>query len=286
MSYITATLDSLPFETASPDGYTLTIGDNGLKGWFDGPPVIRPGTRRLWAHGRFSERGWRDARIITVEGLVLANDTTAMKKAYQAVTGIIADGTAGLFTVNDPMIGNQHCNVYLAAEPKFEWETDLTAAYMFQLEATDPLKYGDEISAFTLPLEIGGGLGFDLFTQNTLGIMDFGAIGQAGTCTLHNEGTAFIYPRFEITGQFLNFELTETGSGARLVYAGSVADGQTLLMDSRTGTATVSGANRATNLTTREWTAIAPGETVTYLFDPGTYGVNAGMTVRAAPAWF
>jgi hypothetical protein len=291
---ITASLGSLLFEQDMPDGYVLTIeGDGegeGLDGWFDGPPTIRDGKRRLWTHGRFSERGYRDSRIITVQGLVLASSDAGAAAAQEAITGVIADGSADTFTVNDSITGTRYCQVYLAdgTGPKVRWITDRTARYMIQLEAPDPRKYGTPVSGSTPPVEPGGGLGFDMFTQNTLGILDFGSVGQAGTVTIQNTGTANAYPKFTVAGEILvGFDIKEVSTGYTLRYSAAVADGSTVILNARDATVTQGGADRSVFLTRREWTLLAPGETATYmLLDLFSYNANALMTVEVTPSWF
>jgi hypothetical protein len=65
----TLTVDGLTFSTegwTSPQGYTLWLDD--LAGWTAGPSVRRDRTDRMNAHGEFSERGWRGARLVTITG--------------------------------------------------------------------------------------------------------------------------------------------------------------------------------------------------------------------------
>ncbi|CCQ44309.1 hypothetical protein ARTSIC4J27_233 [Pseudarthrobacter siccitolerans] len=257
-----------------------------LDGWFSPAGTRRNSTERLWAHGTFSERGWRDQRIITVGGHIFTATRSEAAAMTDDLAAALADGTAGKFIVNDADLGYREATVYISGTPDVIWDGNLDIHFMIDMVAPDPRKYGELLTARTPASAPGGGLVFDLFTGDNAGVLDFGGAGTPGTATLENVGTADTAPVFTVSGMAPGFTITETTTGARLVYSETVAEGQTLVMNAADGSVLLDGyADRSAYLTRREWTRI-PGKTrQTYLFEsPGNSG--ASLTLGARPAWW
>ncbi|UIW13270.1 minor tail protein [Arthrobacter phage Crewmate] len=285
---ITTTAASLTLTTG--EMLELQPGTNqvltALDGWHSPPGTRRSGTERLWAHGSFSERGWREQRLISVGGHIFTATRSEAAAMTDNLSAALADGAAGKFIVNDADLGRRSATVYITGAPDVDWDGNVDIFFRIDMVAPDPRKYGDSLSAYTLAAAPGGGLVHDLFTGDNAGVLDFGDAGIPGTATLENVGTADTAPRFTISGYAPGFTITETNSGAKLVYADTVAAGQTLIIDAADGSVLLDGyADRSTYLTRRDWTRI-PGRTrATYLFEsPGNSG--ASMTLGASPAWW
>jgi hypothetical protein len=257
-----------------------------LDGWFSPAGTRRNSTERLWAHGSFSERGWRDQRVITVGGHIFTKTRTDAANMTDTLSAALADGTAGKFIVNDADLGYREATVYIEGTPAVEWDGGVDIFFMIDMVAPDPRKYGELLTATSLPAAPGGGLVFDLFTGANEGVLDFGGADTPGTVTLENVGTADTAPVFTVSGYAPGFTITETLSGSRLVYTSTIAAGQTLVINAADGSVLMDGyADRSAYLTRREWTRV-PGRTrQTYLFEsPGSVG--ASLTLGISPAWW
>lgn len=286
MSEVTAQLGTLLFGTPNPEGYEFTI-DNDLEGWADGPGVRGEAVPRMWEHGEFSERGYREARLITIAGTMFGGNEVTATAAQRHFTSVLADGKLGTLTVNDPAAGVLTATVKLAAAPRFRWVTNATATYMIQVKAPNPRKYAALVQATTTVAGPAGGLALDLFTQNTLGVLDFGAAGNTGTVTVYNEGTAETSVLFTLTGPTVaSTTITETGTQSRLVFADVIPVGSFVELNGADGSVTLNGyADRSTSLTRRDWTTVPPGGSRTYLFEsPGA--TTATMQVGVSSAWW
>lgn len=257
-----------------------------LDGWFSPAGTRREGTSRLWAHGTFSERGWRDQRLISLGGHIFTNTRTEAANMTDTLSAALADGTAGQFIVEDTDLGRRAATVYITGTPTVSWDGNLDIFFAIDMVAPDPRKYGDLLSVSTLAAAPGGGLVMDLFTGTNEGVLDFGGAGIPGTATLENIGTAETAPTFTVTGYAPGFTITNVTTGARLIYSETIAAGQSITINAADGSVLLDGyADRSAYLTRREWTLI-PGRTrSTYLFDsPGNSG--ATLTLGASPAWW
>jgi hypothetical protein len=255
-----------------------------LDGWFSPAGTRREGTARLWAHGSFSERGWRDQRVITLGGHIFTETRTDAANMTDTLAAALADGTEGKFIVNDADLGYREAAVYITGTPSVDWYGGLDIFFMIDMVAPDPRKYGQRITATAGAAAPGGGMVFDLFTSN--GVLDFGGAGADGTVTLENVGTADTPPVFTVTGYAPGFTITNTATGARLVYSETVAAGQSLALNAADGSVLLDGyADRSAYLTRREWTTVPPRTRATYLFEsPGNSG--ASLTLGVSPAWW
>ena len=255
-----------------------------LKGWHDSPGTRRSSTPRLWAHGSFSERGWRAERVVTVAGYVYCASRADAAAMVDTLNAALADGTEGTLTVDDADLGKRWATVYMSGKPTVDWDGGTDIVFVVDMVAPDPRKYGDWAEASTRAAAPGGGLAFDLFTPS--GVLDFGAAGTPGTVTLANAGTADAAPVFTVSGYAPGFTITEVATGARLIYSQTILAGQTLTLDANDGSVLLDGyADRSAYMTRREWTRIQGRASATFLFEsPGNTG--ASMKVGVNPAWW
>lgn len=262
-----------------------------IKGWTSPAPVRRVKTDRLWAHGSFGERGWRDERLVTLSGHIECGSRSEAAQLTDQLAATLADGTAGTFTVNDTDLGTRYATVYLTGTPAVDWDSGIEIDFTVDMIANDPRKYGPASPTSTPVSNPGGGLGLDLFTQNTPGILDFGANGSPGTATVTNQGTADAAPVHVVTGYAPGFTITETTTGARLIYTATVPAGHTLTLSAFDGSVMLDGnTDRSTYLSRREW-ANVPGSATgptsrTFLFESPGADSNAKLTTTLGSAWW
>lgn len=257
-----------------------------LEGWYSPAGTRRSGTERLWAHGSFSERGWREQRVISVGGHIYTDTRAAAAEMTDTLSAALADGTAGQFIVDDADLGRRTATVYITGAPTVSWQGGLDILFEIDMVAPDPRKYGELVTSSTPAASPGGGLVFDLFTGQNAGVLDFGDTGNPGTVTFENVGTADTAPVFTVTGYAPGFTITEVNSGARLVYSQTLAAGQSLVLNAADGSVLLDGyADRSAYLTRREWTRVNGKTRATYLFEsPGNAG--ASLQIGAKPAWW
>ncbi|MGM9473191.1 hypothetical protein ACS5PJ_14450 [Pseudarthrobacter sp. YS3] len=282
----TVTVDGLTFSEdgwTSPDGYTLWLDD--LPGWKDGPGVRRERAARMNAHGEFGERGWRDARLVTIQGDATCPSEEVTALAEQHLAAVLADGLAGVLEVTDTATVPMSSGTYLFSEPKIEYKNDTTLTYQIQFICPKPRKYGAAVNAVTGVATAGGGLGYPLGDP-----LDYGAAGTPGTVTLANSGTADTAPAFTAsavtTDMPFGFTITHVQSGSRLVYSDAVLLGQQIRLDASDGSVLLEGyADRSAKLTVREWTRLAKKSAGTWLFE-ATGAPGAQLIVEVRPAWW
>lgn len=279
----TVTVDGLTFSEegwTTPDGYVLWLDD--IPGWKDAPAVRRERAARMNAHGEFSERGWRDARLVTIVGDATCPSEEVTALAEQQLAAVLADGLAGVLEVTDTATVPMSAGTYLFSEPKISYKNDTTLTFQLQFICPKPRKYGAAVYASTGVATPGGGLDYPLGDP-----LDYGAAGDPGTVTLVNTGTADTAPTFTVTGPTPNgFTITHVQSGRQLVYSDAVLPGQTVRLDTSDGSVFLEGyADRSAKLTVREWTRLARQTAGTWLFE-ASGSTGAQMIAEVRPAWW
>jgi len=212
------------------------------KGWFDGAPSKGGTSDRPNAHGVFAERTWKDGRLITVTGHVWAPTRRLASDAQRTLAALLAEGTFGDFTVNDPDQGILTSSIRGEGTPQINWDGRQDIDCQITFLAPDPLRYASPVTISTgFPVQLGG-LEYDLYTDGATdtGFLEFGIAGATGRILLVNAGNAAAWPTYEITGPVPaeGFEIRAVGTGGAIRFQGSIPDGSTLLIDSAQGAET------------------------------------------------
>lgn len=142
-----------------------------------------------------------------------------------------------------------------------------------QWVATDPKRYGTSLKTYSteLPPAIETGLSFELAFP-----LSFGEdVEVGGSMVLVNNGNAHAWPVWEVIGPITGPVITcqETGNVLQFDTDFEIADGQVLRIDTDTGTVTLGGVNRRTELAEAEWFSIPPrssGKEVRFTASGGT----------------
>lgn len=292
---------STSFETTAATldlqtGYSLGLTPGSTKwvidlpGWYKAAPNQREKQAKQGRHGTFGVRGWKDERLVTVQGHYYAPDRRTAANFVDEINAVMADGTEGVLTVDDADLGRRWANVYLLT-PDVTWHGGRDVPFFLDMVAPDPRKFGDLMDAGPVAAFSGGdGLEFDLFATDNPGILDFGESGSSGKLTLNNPGTAPTEPVFRVSGPpgFIttagNFKITEVETERVLEWEGTILTGQELVLDSRAGTVVLgTNGDRRGSLTRAEWPEIPGKSSRTYLFE-----ALGGLTlaVEAHPAWW
>ena len=288
----TITVGGVTFNnTGAPDASGVTWTFSGTKGWFDGAPAKGGTTDRTQQHGVLAERTWRDARLITVEGHVNAPARRLASDAQRVLASLLAEGTFGDFTVNDPDQGVLTSSVRGEGVPQIDWDSGLDIDFLLTFMAPDPLRYAAPVTLTTGYPAPAGGLEYDLYTDGAgvdLGFLEYGAPSPTGRLVLVNPGTADVSPVFKVTGPVVGgFELIRTGTGDRLRYVGDIPAGSTVTLDSADATVLMDALyDRAGNLTIRDWWAIGAESSVEVTFVPTGPLTAASLAVTFAPGYW
>ncbi|NGO71136.1 phage distal tail protein [Streptomyces boncukensis] len=226
-------------------GTPYQVDVKGITGWddlpgFDTGDVSRPDQHGAWAGAR-----WAQPRTVAATVWLLP-DTAADARAT----------LRGFRTETSPEGGEQWLAVRLHGETLAclarvsrrvvpqdrDYAVHGTARAALQWVATDPRRYGVEqrTARTRLPApEPGlrwegepGGLGWPL---------DWGEGGTAGSLTAVNSGAALAHPEIEFRGPVRRPELTRLTDGLRLGYDLTLAEGETLTVDTRAGTVVLNG---------------------------------------------
>ncbi|KUM41195.1 phage tail family protein [Arthrobacter sp. EPSL27] len=241
-----------------------------LDGWFSPAGTRREGTARLWAHGSFSERGWRDQRVITLGGHIFTGNRGDAARMTDTLAAALADGTAGKFIVNDADLGYREATVFIQGTPTVNWDGNLDIFFMIDMVAPDPRKYGLPLTASTLAAAPGGGLAFDLFGSGGYVHTSPGNLANnAAPYDGNGWGTSGAYVRtYEIINGRPAIVVTKSGTGSYLWYGRNMGT---------TGTSTGTPTSVGPGLV-----PITPGQTAYASVDMGvdTAGFDGKITLR------
>lgn len=140
-----ATLGGLEF-VGDGAAATYTIEADGLKGWLEGPGFRRQGTARPTGHGDFDSPVYLTGRVVTLSGLILTDTVSEYEDAIAALTGLLADGSAGELSVQQDTV-TLTATVRRAGSPDFVPVVyGKVGRYRIDLWAADPRRYGADHS--------------------------------------------------------------------------------------------------------------------------------------------
>lgn len=286
MTDITTSLSGVEFSTSSDAAFTIAA----LDGWYSGPSVRSVTENRPTANGAFGvAQVYKAPRVITQTGLILGGTAdAAMADPWLTFAAIQSDGRPSLFTVTDGS-GTKSAEVTLADAPEITPLVDGTAAYVLQMVARDPIRYGETSSSATGLPSSGGGLEYNLFSGGAGGALYYGSLGNLGRVTLTNSGTAEVWPSVAVTGTLdagFYIQCLETGQVVR--YDRVVPAGTEISINFRTGEVLIDGQSDASTYLTRdEFFSVGPGESVTAQFNAisGSSG-SPTATFLLAPGWW
>lgn len=305
MSYPYLTLDGITLYNRvtgqtppDPDGVEWAVTD--MSGWVGGPPPRTARAARVAGHGAYRSPAYRDPRIITIDATVTTPYNPGLMRQIEArITAICSDpGRLYPLTETDPVLGARSADVELDGEIKVAPRDGLgySSVVSLQLAAPDPRIYGPEIiAATTLPDGGTGGLDMDPAGANMSDPgADLGQAGSSGVATLITAGTAPSGVVLEIVGPVPTPTVWCAELGVRLTWAGSVAAGQTLWINTGDfaylgvpARATLLGGQSWDHLltVTGGWPDISPGVSH-WAISGGAYDAAARLRVHARSAFW
>ncbi|QPO16947.1 minor tail protein [Arthrobacter phage Kittykat] len=216
---------------------------NNVKGWHGSSPIRRDKSDRLGAHGTHSERGWKDERLIQLDGAYVGTSPLDAEMKIQELAGLFGDGTEGKFTTNSAL-GTRWATVYLTGDG-FDpiWTGRAQFKFTIFLLAPDPRKYGSSLWSpeIGIPTE-SGGLRFDLFSgQWDLSRTNYASNGlpYAPVGTELYSTNRVVNPDFE-TG-YSSWTLTGCTAAVTSSFSQMLKSGANILQCVSDGTSTIPG---------------------------------------------
>lgn len=239
-------------------------------------------TQRARGHGATSSEGFLRARIMTVEGLILAPSPYALSEAADTLSAAVS-------LDRFPMLVSEHGrirNVMAQRQDEviFTYLTDTIARYSIQIAARDPRKFGDLITASTrLPFSEGG-LAFPVTFPVT-----FTGTSGTGVLRINNPGNTPAPVWLRIEGPIPPGGWTVTHVGKQQTVAFSTAltlgSGEFVTVDMDRKEVLAQGqAPRSGYVTSRGWFSLDPGDN-DIAFSAQNYSSTASLTITTKPAW-
>jgi hypothetical protein len=277
---------ALPLYTV--DGWTgNTVDGDGVEwwvtkedGWSSGPGVRLELSERPQRDGTFDAPSFRSARVVTLEGTAVAPDEDARERAKDRIAAVLADGSGLVeLSVRERTV-TRRALVRLSAGTKVVDTTPVSFDWSVQLTAPDPLRYGADVQQASCGLpRPGTGIAFPLAFP-----LAFGEPAD-GSLTVSNAGTTMAWPLWTITGPCTQPVIRNDSTGERLAFSLSLAEGDTLVIDTAARTVFLGGASRRAALLPRSnWFSFPPGST-TIGFSAFDNSASGRLTVSWRDAW-
>lgn len=243
-------------------------------------PVVRQGeTGRPQAHGSWPGRDWLGERRVTAKVAILATTAAAEQVARRQLAGVFAPLAGGV----EPLVWMEDDGVrYVVFGKPQPASTTVTSRMLTDLRflATDPRIYTlTPVTVSTSLPVVSGGLVFAASAP-----FSFGTTGAGGTMAATNAGTIATPWVATFTGPLVAPILTHTGQSLSLSFSGSLAAGETLVVDGEARTVLLNGtASRYSWLVAGSaWFTLDPGPNVLRL--GGASGAGS-VAVTYRPAW-
>jgi hypothetical protein len=263
-------------------------------GWFGGLGVRRSDADKPASHGIYTTPPLRTSRVITLEGGCFATSPSASEAALDRINAVLSDGALKTLTV----VGLTATRLAAVNLGSVQAERISPLAFDWQLSmvADDPRKLSSVASTNSvgLPSSGSGGVLWNGPAGSTgtpwngpagsTGVA-WAATGTNGQMVLDNTaGTAPADVLFTITdsgGALANPKITRLDTGQALAYGTTLAQGDTLTLDTGSGAALLNGINRGALLTQADFFQIPPRATITVGFTAG----SSDSTALLAAQW-
>lgn len=258
---ITIQVNRLSFYSHDPHSTYghLRLDEAAIDGWYDGVLMRRTNEIRPTQWGDFPNQGFLASRSVSITGVAVAPDRQSLARLHNDFTSVLINGDYEWMMVKTPTEGEKFIKVGLEGTPKWVPRTDTFASFKIDFIAPDPRKYGPA-RIWTIPgVNYSGGLELPLtfpliFTSESERSPEIQVVGNAGN--------ADAWPIIEVEGDFPSgFQLTD-GQGHIVEYSGPVSLPAPVIINFEEGWARQHGQDRTSNLTSRDWFPILPGQTI------------------------
>lgn len=253
---------------------------NGLEGWTGAPqgslaPVQKPRQPGAWAGTSFSK-----GRTLVLSGTMIAPTPAQATDAMDRLNTAIPLSSQPLIVTENGV--TRYAAVRRDGDIIDKWQSDVVVTFTVQMFAPDSRKLGDALIESTLLPQSSGGLTPPFTLPTTIN-----SRVVSGVVSLTNPGNEIGPVVLQINGPCVGPQITHTGDGASLVFSSSIslAAGEFLTVDMNKHVTLGNGqANRATYITSRQWSGFEPGSN-TWAFTAAAPNPAAQLVVTATPAW-
>lgn len=265
-----------PYIVTNPQGF---IDLSGVRANF---------TPRARAHGGFTEPHFGGGAVLDLEMDISADTVPAFNAAVLALeANTFPQPATRPLWFQIPGHGLRVMQVQCLRR-SIPMERTILQGYVnkaaLQFYAPDPLKYGLPQTATTGLPTTSGGLIYPLAYPLAYGSPTTGRVSAS------NAGSAPVSPVFTVLGPIdpAGFQITSVEDGITLQFNGPLGSGDSLLIDSRTGSVVLNGtADRRGLLSFSSWPTIPAASTRTFAFSTlGTYQAAASLSAAWSPAFW
>jgi hypothetical protein len=272
-----ASLGDLDLSAIDSAGVLWALED--LQGWGSPKPTINV-VQRPRAHGGVATDSFLTARSIVLTGTVYTDDRTLLRAAIDSLNAAVTlePTTLTVWEQGFPRVAT----VQRQDEVLVSWIGSNAATFSIQLVATDPRKYGTQITQSAGLPSSSGGLTWPITWPIT-----WTGVVTSGIVHIDNPGNVSSPVFLRIDGPVSGPIVTHIASGAQLVFSTSLvlAAGEFLTVDMQKQEVLAQGQS------TRNGYVIDDGF---FTLDPGpndigfqaqTFSADALLTVTTSPAW-
>ncbi|MEV8395607.1 MULTISPECIES: hypothetical protein [unclassified Streptomyces] len=273
-----ATLGSLPLGSVDEAGVAWVLQD--VQGW-DSSESRGEFQQREADHGAWATPGYLGERPITLAGVIVAPDRTALDDAMERAREA-ASLSDTLLVVRESV--PKQALVRRSGRPIIQYLTDTKASYSLLMTAGDPRRYetGQQSGSTGLP-DVSGGLTPPITPPVTIT-----ATTVAGQIVATNLGSISTRPVLRIDGPVTNptvFAQYPDGTVRRLAYSETIASGEYLTIDVDAKQVILNGTASRRRYLSAQWPDIPPKQTVTFQFAATGYNSSALLTATWRSAW-
>lgn len=237
------------------DGARLVFDEDAIVDLFDTPTVRRDTTARAISHGAFPERGYYDARTLTITGYAFAQSGRELQTLRDAVVRATDPQKEQPVTVST----RYEERTYTSMGGTLTWlrQTDTRARFKIDMYCPDPRAYGEWQEALLYSSDRERfGLDFP---------MDFPAVfshtlASPPSTPMRNNGNTVAYPIYRVQADTDGFTIKD---GSRtLTFSGHTDESSEVIIDTATGQVTIGGSDRSYLLTQRDWITVPPNSEI------------------------
>lgn len=270
-------VETLTFDgggNANPSDDVLLIGEDGVEGWFETPDdktVMSERGQGDGAHDVWASDILYSARVLTLHFIVSARDRQGVVRLLNKVRRVCAHSKVR-FRLRD---AGYDCyttgRATVKASAKYArdgWLDDCTLTVTYERpEILSSVESVCQLGSLTTSMA-GGGLRYGSSLSSPTGLqypLAYGLKTSGGTsnvAVLTNNGTSRAYPVFEVVGNMPDGVRLDFPGTQQSIACSHPVDGVSLILDSRSRTATMDGLDISRYLTSRGFPTIPPSGSV------------------------
>lgn len=261
------------------DEYGVDWGLTALDGWFDGWEGSSTVEQKSRADGGWVSPQYAGPRIVHVSGTISAPSWDTATQAWDRLLSEFPFRELATMrvTTGDGAVPEQMALVRQHEKPVLSNRFKGRAELSLSIVAPDPRKYATttQTTSLVLPL-LSGGIAPPLTPPFT--VTGSTTVSQA---TLTNAGTVTTYPMLTITGPCPSARISNLTTSESIRVVDAVPAGQTLVIDTLNGSASVNGQFRRV---LGSWWGLQPGANEV-AFTADGYDAAAQLSLSFRSAW-